>query len=43
MDGLEAMVKNRGGLQALDFDSLARKITVWYDKYANSDVAYGVY
>jgi hypothetical protein len=38
MDGLEAMVKSRGGLQALDSDSLARKVTVWYDKRANSEV-----
>jgi hypothetical protein len=42
MDGLEAMVKSRGGLQALNSDSLARKITVWYDKCTNSGVQYGV-
>jgi hypothetical protein len=36
MDGLEAMVKSRGGVQALGSDSLARKITVWYDKWPNS-------
>jgi len=42
MDGLEAMVKSRGGLQALDSNSLARKVTVWYDKCTISDVQYGV-
>jgi hypothetical protein len=39
MDGLEAIVKKRGGIEALDAGSLAKKITVWYDKSSDSDTA----